>query len=154
MRKILKDSGHLVRLALAFALGIAIFFLIRRAIVPASFGQYGHYRGAVLDEIRAKPVKYAGRELCEACHEPVATAKNLGKHAQVGCEACHGALAAHTEDPSGVKPVMPNVATLCVRCHEADSAKPRNFPQVNSKEHAGEASCTVCHDPHHPKPGS
>jgi len=154
MKKILRDSGHLIRLAGVFALGIAIFLLVRRAIVPPSFGQYGHYRGAVLEEMRARPVKYAGHELCEACHESVATAKNPGKHANVGCEACHGALAAHTEDPSGVKPVLPNVATLCVSCHEADSAKPAHFPQVISKEHAGDTSCTACHNPHHPKPGS
>src|SRR5271165_5104681 len=130
MRRILKESGHLVRMVILLAAGLAVFLLVRHAIVPKSFGQYGHYRGAALEEIMARPVAYAGKATCEMCHADIADVKNKGKHAGVACEACHGPSAAHTEDPSGHPAIKPDPAVLCVRCHEANPAKPKWFPQV------------------------
>jgi hypothetical protein len=40
-----KDAGHLFRLAGVFVAGILLFLILRRFLVPKSFGQYGHYRG-------------------------------------------------------------------------------------------------------------
>lgn len=151
MRKILKESGHLVRLAVVLAAGLVVFFAVRAAIVPKSFGKLGHYRAAAIDEIRARPISFAGRATCEMCHEEVAKVKNQGKHAGLGCEACHGPSAGHAEDPTTVHAFKPNAATLCVRCHEADPARPKTFPQVNSKEHSNGLVCDTCHQPHTPK---
>jgi hypothetical protein len=148
----LKHAGHLVRLAGVLAIGLIAFLSVRAAIVPKGFGKYGHYRAPSLEEIRARPIHFAGRETCEACHSEVAEVKNKGRHAGVGCEACHGPSAEHTEDPTGHKAAKPDVAKLCVRCHEADPAKPKAFPQVISAEHAGEVTCNTCHQPHSPKP--
>jgi protein-arginine kinase activator protein McsA len=39
---------------------------------------------------------------------------------------------------------------LCVRCHEANIAKPKGFPQVVSAEHSTGVSCDTCHQPHSP----
>src|SRR5579862_4386604 len=100
MRKILKESGHLVRLVLVLTAGLGIFLIVRAAIVPKSFGELGHYRAAAIDDVRARPISFAGRATCEICHEEVAKVKNQGKHAGLGCEACHGPSAAHTEDPT------------------------------------------------------
>jgi len=151
MKRILKESEHLVRLALVLAAGIAIFLAIRQAVVPAHFGQYGHYRPGSLDDIRARPIAFAGHEACEMCHDDVAKTKNQGKHAQVACEACHGPLAKHADDPTATPGYKPEARPLCVRCHQADLAKPKAFPQVVPQEHAGEMSCTECHNPHHPE---
>lgn len=148
-----KDFEHLVRMAGVLAAGTVLFLLVRHAIVPKSFGQYGHYRAAALEEIRSRPISFAGRETCEACHDEVAKTKHAGKHAGVGCEACHGPSFKHTEDPSGVPAMKPDPRTLCVRCHEAGPAKPKTFPQIVSKEHAGDTSCIECHQPHSPKIG-
>jgi hypothetical protein len=152
MRNLLKESEHLVRLALVLAAAVLTFLVIRHAVVPRSFGEFGHYRGDALDEIRARPVSFAGKGVCETCHEDIMKIKSEGKHAGVACEACHGPTAAHTDDPIANHAVKPNRATLCVRCHEADPAKPKQFPQVVSKEHAGELSCGECHKPHSPEP--
>jgi hypothetical protein len=146
-----KDFEHLVRVALLFLAGIALFLVVRRAVVPASFGKYGHYRDTAPAEIAAKPVAYAGHAACEVCHSEVADIKKTGSHAHVGCESCHGALAKHADDPSAFKPVRPDTAVLCVRCHEANAGKPKKFPQVDSKEHSGGAACGSCHQPHKPK---
>lgn len=151
MGNFFKDSEHLVRMALVLGAVLVIFLVIRHAVVPPSFGKYGHYRAAALDEIRARPVSFASHAVCESCHDDILKVKSEGKHAGVACEACHGPTAAHTEDPMANHAVKPNPATLCVRCHEAEPAKPKTFPQVVSKDHAGEVSCVDCHNPHSPK---
>lgn len=151
MRKTLKESEHLVRLVLVLCAGVVLFFAIRHAIVPKGFGLYGHYRAGALDDIAARPIAFAGRAVCEVCHDDQGKIKDEGKHAGLSCEVCHGPAAAHTEDP-GAHPVLkPDPKVLCVRCHEADPARPHAFPQVVSKDHAGDASCTDCHKPHSPQ---
>src|SRR5947209_7321884 len=115
VKTILRESGHLVRLVLLVVVLVVVFFVIRRAVVPPSFGRYGHYRAAALDDISARPISFAGRETCEACHDDIAQLKRQARHARLGCEACHGALAAHAEDPSGSKATKPDTLALCIR---------------------------------------
>ena len=118
-----------MRLAAVFLVGTLLFLLARGFLVPRSFGQYGHYRGNAIAEIAAHPVAFAGHQTCEACH---------------------GALAKHAEDPVSVKPAKLQAAVLCARCHEANIAKPKQFPQVVPAEHSGGAACDMCHQPHSP----
>lgn len=145
-----KDAGHLFRFAGLFVLAFIIFLVVRGFVVPKSFGQYGHYRGNAISEIAAHPVKYAGHEACETCHTDKAEEKSKGKHAHVNCEACHGALAKHAEDPAAVTPTKPDTAVLCARCHTATAAKPKGFPQVNPTDHSNGVPCQTCHQPHNP----
>lgn len=147
------EAGHLIRLALLLAIAVVAFLGVRLAVVPRDFGQYGHFRGGALEELRARPVKFAGREACTACHAESVESRQRGKHAGVSCEACHGPLASHADDPSS-KPKLPEVQTLCARCHEANPARPSKFPQVKSTEHAGGEACNTCHKPHQPKFGA
>ncbi len=79
--------------------------------------------------------------------------KSKGKHANVACEACHGPWLAHTEDPASVVPKLPDTKVLCARCHEANQAKPKSFPQVATAEHSNGLACNTCHKPHNPKIG-
>jgi hypothetical protein len=146
---VFKDAGHLFRFAGLFVLAFLIFLVVRHYIVPKSFGQYGHYRGASIGEIAARPVKFAGHETCETCHSDEAAKKSSGKHAHVNCEACHGALASHADDPS-IMPVLPDTAVLCARCHTASAAKPKGFPRVDPASHYPGTPCNTCHQPHSP----
>ena len=146
-----KNAEHLIRVAVVFLVGLILFVVVRGMIVPKSFGQYGHYRADALQDIAARTPAFAGREACANCHQEIVDLKMTGKHAGVGCEACHGPLAKHADDPGSLVPVLPDTKVLCVKCHEANSAKPRNFPQVISKEHAGDTACGTCHRPHKPK---
>lgn len=150
MSRFLRDSGHLVRPAIVLLAVVGLFLLVRSAVIPKAFGQYGHYRPAALDLIRQKPLVFAGQGTCVECHDDQAKVRGAGKHAHVSCEACHGAQAAHAADPFSLKPKLPDVATLCARCHERDTAKPKTFPQVVTAEHSGGALCNVCHQPHNP----
>jgi hypothetical protein len=151
-----KDAEHLVRVAVAIAVVLVVLLLIRAHFIPKSFGQYGHYRGDALAELSSKPIHYAGHRACEDCHSDEVTLKKAGKHVGVNCEACHGPLATHAEDPASVVPQLPDTAVICARCHEANIAKPKDFPQVVSAEHSGGAVCKTCHQPHSPllQPGS
>lgn len=148
----MKDAAHLLRLAGLFAFGIIAFLLVRQQVMPAGFGKYGHFRPAALDAVRTRPMVYVGRTTCEGCHDEQVKVLHAGKHAGVGCEACHGPQRKHAEDSSAVKPVLPKTSQLCPVCHEANSAKPKAFPQVVSVEHSGGEECKTCHWPHRPKP--
>lgn len=150
MRSLLEDTGHLVRLAAVF-LALAVLFLIARAaLTPKDFGMYGHYRAGALTDVRARQVSFAGRAACLDCHDAVDAVKKKGKHAGLGCEACHGALAKHAAEPQDFVPVEPDVRTLCLTCHLKNVAKPAGFPQIDPKEHAGSDSCVQCHQAHSP----
>lgn len=146
-----KDTEHLIRLAAVMGIALVAFVLLRAAVVPKSFGEYGHYRGDAIAEIAARPIAHAGHEVCEACHSDVTDQKKLGKHVVVSCEACHGAQARHADDPSSIKPPKLDTAVICARCHEANSAKPKTFPQVVTADHSGGLACDTCHQPHRPK---
>ncbi len=147
---VFKDAGHLFRVGLVFIVGILAFLGIRALLVPKSFGEYGHYRGDALTDLAARPANFAGHQACEDCHSDVLEKKKGGKHARVNCEACHGPQAKHVDDPGSVQPAKLDTAVLCVRCHEANLAKPKNFPQIVSVDHSNGLPCDTCHQPHSP----
>lgn len=148
-----KDSEHLLRVALVFVAGAIIFVGVRAVRVPPSFGEYGHYRGNAVAEIADRPVGFAGHQVCETCHSDVVAVKNKGKHVGVNCEACHGALATHADDPGTVQPPKLSTAGLCVRCHEVNGARPQDFPQIVAEDHSAGLPCETCHQPHSPLMG-
>ena len=143
----------MIRPAIVLLIGLGLFLAIRGAVIPKEFGKYGHYRPGALAATREHPISYAGQGTCVICHDEQAAVRAGGKHARVACEACHGPQAKHADDPSALKPKLPDVATLCVRCHEKDGAKPKAFPQVASAEHSGGMLCNTCHKPHNPHIG-
>ena len=145
-----KDIEHLIRLAAVIVVALIGFVVLRAAVVPRSFGQYGHYRADAINEIASRPIAHAGHEVCEACHTDVVDQKKLGKHVVVACEACQGPQAKHADDPATIKPPKLDTAIVCARCHEANSAKPKAFPQVATADHSGGLACDTCHQPHHP----
>ncbi len=143
-------KGHLVRVAALFAAGIAVFLVLQALLVPKGFGAYGHYRPGALDDNRARALVHAGRAACVECHADVWETLQKGKHGHVHCEACHGPLARHAEDPAAGKAVKPDPKLLCVRCHQENVARPAKFPQVDAAGHSGGESCTTCHKAHDP----
>lgn len=163
MRDGFRHARHVLRVSLVFALGFIAFLVIRRSLIPSDFGVYGYYRAGALNEIKARPIAYAGRAACEDCHAgtyddtddktpPLEGADLLkdNKHAKISCEACHEPLAAHAADPE--KPVS-KVASdrLCLGCHLQLTGRPATQPQVVPGDHGDNDKCVSCHKPHRPK---
>lgn len=153
MKQTMRDAGHLIRPLVIFAAGTLLFVAVRQVIIPKDFGLYGHFRPGAMDDNRKHPIRFAGQEVCAGCHDEVVAKRKTGKHAGVACEACHGPQAKHAnaDDPKAAKPALPDTAVLCARCHEANVAKPKGFPQVVSKTHSGGSPCNACHQAHAPK---
>ncbi len=148
------EAGHLLRVALVYALGVALFLIVRAILVPHSFGEFGYYRGRAIAQVAALPMHFAGHQACRSCHADVVALKRSGVHAGLHCEACHGPQAAHVANPAAVRPVLPRVATLCIRCHAYNPARPHSFPQIVVKQHdPGGLACNTCHQPHSPLQG-
>jgi hypothetical protein len=146
-----KDVEHLIRLAALFVLALLVFSIARAALVPAGFGTLGHYRASAIDDVRALPLKHAGQAACAECHSDIVDLRGKARHKAIACESCHGPLAAHATGASDVKPKRPEATPLCIHCHAANTGKPRRYPTVDIKEHAGGESCVTCHKPHDPR---
>jgi hypothetical protein len=145
-----KDREHLVRLAGLLLAGVVAFVVLRGLMVPKGFGELGHYRTGALADNAARPAAFAGRGACLECHTDVGPKLKGGKHSRIGCEACHGALAAHAADPSKATPILPEPKKLCPVCHQKNIAKPAKFPQVEARTHGDGEACNSCHAPHDP----
>ena len=65
----MKNYRHIVHLVLVLAVVGVLALVVRAALIPATFGQYGAYVGASVEEIRSKPVQYVGSERCKDCHK-------------------------------------------------------------------------------------
>ena len=146
-----RDVEHLLRLAALFAVGILVFGVARAEFVPATFGTLGHFRARAIDDIRAKPIEYASQNACADCHVDIVELRAKARHKGIACESCHGPLARHAEDPSALTPKLPVATPLCTHCHAANTGKPKRYPTVDIKDHAGTESCVTCHKPHDPR---
>lgn len=144
------DYAHVVRVAVIFLLAVVAFVVLRWWFIPADFGVYGFFRAGAIEDNRAKPLVYAGRAACADCHADVVEVRVGGSHDRIGCEACHGPLAAHAGGEAVPASAVPDPRVTCIRCHAAKAGKPAGFPQVDVEEHAPEGPCSACHQPHRP----
>ena len=116
------------RLAIVFAVAIVALVVARALLVPATFGDYGHYRAAAVDSIAVRAVRFAGRQECEECHDDIAAERVEGHHRTLSCEVCHGPQRPHVEDPINVTP------------EPADAGRPRRSGRLDGPDGWSEAS--------------
>ena len=57
MRELFKDKEHLFRMAGLFGVGLLVFVVLRGVLIPADFGDLGHYRASALDDIPHRSAK-------------------------------------------------------------------------------------------------
>ncbi len=136
----------------AFLVFILLFLIGRRLVVPDTFYEFGHYRGASLEDNANKEPLYAGHESCRECHSEIAENKEYDVHAEVACETCHGPGLAHVQDPENIHMGKPEGREFCGLCHGLLPGGSRDFVfQVDITEHHMEKkNCTDCHNPHMP----
>src|SRR5258705_8361487 len=113
-----KMPPQILRLVLLTVGIIGSYFVARAFLTPASFGEYGWYRGEALAEIASRPPSYAGKKACEECHSDVVQKLTKHEHKTLSCEACHGPGQAHADNPD-IKLEILNFSH-CARCHEAN----------------------------------
>lgn len=142
---------HLYRVAGLFATGLAVFILVRWALVPADFGVEGFYRAGALADARAIPIKYGGEAVCLDCHSGVAEERKGVRHEKLKCEACHGPLAGHANSDDTNKPKALNPRLLCLSCHIEIKGKSASVIPLIDSDHGGDGPCSECHKPHRPK---
>lgn len=138
---------QILRLVLLTLAIVGSYTVARVFLTPATFGQYGWYRGAALEELAARTPVYAGKKACDECHSDILHKLAGDAHKTLSCEACHGVSRTHADDPD-ILPVK-LTGSHCIRCHEANPSRPAWFKQIVVKDHYS-GKCTECHIPHQP----
>jgi hypothetical protein len=142
---------HIKRLILVFAAFIALFILARHFLVPASFGKYGHYRAASLEENAQFEIHYAGQQACFECHQDIQDLKLQDVHSLIHCETCHGPGQKHVLSGEASDIIKPSGREFCGSCHQNNSARLTDAVfQVDLAKHNIGKNCTECHNPHQP----
>jgi len=152
-----KHIRRLITLLVIFAL---IFIGGKIIFHPKSFGVYGHYRAASVEDIAAPRPAYINSDLFSADYPKEHETWSTGIHKVVQCQVCHSTVGnplntasftADTPRPATTALPMPSDSRkLCVKCHEKIAGRPDFMPQIEVSSHAGERQCTACHNPHSP----
>ena len=133
-----------------FVLLVAIFLVARYFLVPESFGEAGHYRFDSLDDNRAKPMHYAGKDACAECHEDYLLEQS-NMQAGLSCETCHGPGLAHYDNPDTARLLLPIEREHCGLCHSYNPSRSSGvITMIDLNEHNPEDNCIDCHNPHTP----
>ena len=124
------------------------------AVAFAAFStEYGFHPEADTGTWRQLRPAYSTVTECISCHQPEYKKLTSATHAAIGCESCHGPLAAHVadapvvgEEGTGFKVTKPTDA-VCTNCHVAAIGRPATFRQIVPAQHYLNV-CLQCHDPH------
>lgn len=143
---------HLKRAFLILVLVIIGFLFVRSFFVPASFGDYGWYRGDSVEELRDSPIGYAGSASCgdKNCHKTIYTIWADSGHKTLNCETCHGPSENHVIDTRTMPTPANDTREFCGMCHFKRAARPADFPQIEPETHGEDLKCAYCHNPHKP----
>lgn len=143
---------QLIRLSIPFVVIVGALVVAKWLLTPATFGQYGHYRGKAIEDNAARQIQYLGQQACADCHEDIMKTKTRSYHRGVSCEVCHGPARAHAESPGESKPPAPRERGFCPLCHSYNPSRPTGFPQIVAITHNPGKPCITCHNPHDPTP--
>lgn len=155
---------HLLRLIVVLVVGIGGLLFIKGFFVPSGWDRNHWYRSGALEDLKQRPLIYAGNEACRGCHgktrkdhEAIVDALAAGVHEHLACESCHGPL--HQADHTMAAAKIPRDSSLCLRCHDNVAARPRQvglfsvaFMAHQAKGVRRDSNCMQCHDPHAPRP--
>jgi hypothetical protein len=142
---------QIVRLVLLTLGVVGSYGVARMLLVPSSFGEYGWFRGAALEENAARQPVFAGMKSCDECHAEVLQKLAKYEHKTISCESCHGPSRTHAGDPDVKTPKGKFADSDCLRCHQSSPSRPLWLKQVEPVEHFRGDRCTGCHVPHQPK---
>jgi hypothetical protein len=127
---------QITRLALAFAIFISLFLVLRHFLVPKTFGVYGHYRAASLIDNAQLEIHYSGQQACFVCHQDIEDKKAQDVHSDIHCETCHGPGEKHVVNSKVEKILKPTGREFCGSCHALNAAKLKSaIFQIDLEKH-------------------
>jgi len=151
---------HIRRLIAILAVLAMLFVAGKMYFPPKSFGVYGHYRAASVEDIAAAHPAYLSSDSYSAAYPKEYEIWSSGIHKVVKCQICHttvgktlnmaslsGATSLLT---SATLPAAGDSRKLCVKCHERIAGRPDYMPQIEVDSHSKGQACTACHNPHSP----
>ena len=159
----------------AVAVGLAILLVVALAVSAVAaatfYDQYGRHDARNAREWAALTPQYAAdsRE-CARCHATEYGKWSASRHIVVGCQTCHGSLAAHAataptpesaeaidqSEAGEASPIpvegaprpIPPTDAICTVCHAARLGQPDGFASIDPARHFPGTSCLQCHDVH------
>ena len=145
-----KMPPQILRLVLLTLGVLGSYAVARMVLVPASFGEYGWFRGAALGELAAAKPVFSGMKACDECHSEVFELLAKGPHKAIACESCHGPSRLHAGDPDVKPPRDKFMDSDCMHCHQSSPSRPAWLKQIEANEHFRGDQCVGCHLPHQP----
>ncbi|MFC2080090.1 cytochrome c3 family protein [Bacteroidota bacterium] len=137
-------------LLVIFTALIIAFLVVRKLLIPDTFGDIGHYRADALTDNENMELMYAGKAVCIDCHSDINDLLQSDMHMNLSCEVCHGPGLKHadTMEPSDISKYSERED--CGKCHAINPAKPAGvIAQINLAEHnIDHEKCIECHNPH------
>jgi cytochrome c553 len=152
---------HIVRLLILMVVAVVVAFSVKRLLIPESFYQYGHYRGAAVAEIASKVPRLQGSASCQSCHQAIYDEWTAGMHRKAtqdnkiqgvvikrgpNCEVCHtGPAGNHPSKETLPLSVEDRVTTIT---HLEHKVHPANVPGRNlmMSQKEMQSLCLNCHD--------
>jgi cytochrome c553 len=151
---------HIRRLLGILAVVAMLFVAGKIYFPPKSFGVYGHYRAASVEDIAAAQPAYLSPDSYSAAYPKEYETWSAGIHKVVKCQICHttvgktmnmASLAGTTAlSAPATLPAAGDSRKLCVKCHEKIAGRPDYMPQIDVDSHSKGQACTACHNPHSP----
>lgn len=163
----MKDSyktynAHVKRIIILFVIVAALYIPIKWLFTPASFNEYGHFRGDAITEEAAIVPRHMTNESCSSCHEYEFENLINGLHNTLSCEFCHGPYIDHISDNKKTAPLPVKegneITVLCLRCHNNNiMARPKDMiktiimpDHLRNQQVSETHSCNQCHYVHAP----
>ena len=133
-----------------FTIFIVAFIIVRRLLIPDTFGDIGHYRADALIDVANSEIVFASKEDCIDCHDDIYEMLLSDMHAGLSCVVCHGPGLEHVNSMEPKDILKQSGREHCARCHAINPARPTNvITQIDPAEHNIEFdNCTECHNPH------
>jgi hypothetical protein len=142
--------AHLARLGWLLAFALVAFIAFRASVGKISLALVDTNPRTNSQEWATRPVRFAGGESCDPCHQDLTESWTSSAHKSVECETCHSVAREHALTGAAMPPLTGD-ASLCGLCHEQVFSRPEGFPQMDPEEHAGGQACTECHSAHSPR---